>query len=76
MPKLKEIEYRAAFNETETIVKVKIPMELYESLTEEEVNQWLFAILMSCPAYEEKKDLGNQAYWETAELVAVPTAPF
>ena len=41
-----------------------------------ELDSWLHNMLMGCPAYKDKEDLGNHIHWSDAKPIPAPKPPF
>ena len=81
MPNIVEIEYTAGYPSGKDgnfveFMKTSFSFELYNKLSKSELDSWLHAILMSCPAYEDKEDLGNHIHWNKGEIKPSEKIPF
>ena len=79
MPNIKEFEYIAGYpkdNKFVEVMKASISYELYNKLSQSELDSWLHSMLMGCPAYKDKEDLGNHIHWSDAKPIPAPKPPF
>ena len=80
MPHIKGIKYKATMQQADSadkeIMKISLPIEMYNDIEQEKLESWFNAIIRTCPLYELSDDINNYVQWYENGLVTEKTKPF
>ncbi len=80
MPHIKGIKYKATMQQADSadkeIMKISLPIEMYNDIEQDQLDSWFNAIIRTCPLYIESDDINNYVQWYENGLVTEKTKPF